>query len=179
MRKLTKEEKARQKAFYQEKIDLLVDPDITVHMRQMNKMEDSKRKYFHWVCPVWKAVSKHIRDSKDCAFFDREGCMVSHRGTGVAINLNEIALCDFIKGGSWVTFRIQIEYWDEGCEGSWPIQSYYKTYRIDIPAELFSNFTKKAFNAWIKELKAKKGNKVREEELKQLKRLKKKYPEEA
>ena len=175
--------KARLKKRHDEEIDKLFNRDVIDTMLKISEYKEAVRTYYYWVSPLWKAIREHIRDAKDCVIINREGCMVSHRGTGVSISLKEAHLhSDYVctkncKRVPATTFQMKltVEYFEEGYEGEWPLRSYDKTYYIDPPIKLEKKFTQKGFNAWVEELRKKRDRENEKEDIAQLKKLMKKY----
>lgn len=175
----------RGRVFRQEKIDAL-EENIISHMKKMREMEKARHEYFYWASLLWKAIRNHIATARDCILIDRKDEIVIHRGTGPAIGLKETHL----YAGEWTVANndeisqlipskvfamiVAVEYIPkEETHKEWP-NTYREEYELQVPIDLELNFTKKAFNEWLANLKVIRDAEQKRHDLAELKRLKNK-----
>jgi len=181
MKKLTQKEKkerkrvkARLQANYQEAISKLHDCNPIEHMRHINKLNHDIRSYFYRVSPVWLAIEEHIGNTniETCAVIQLEGRVAAQGGSN-ALSFNNWS----VYHESLMFFRVEftVDYYDN-YQDYYNYDTFTRTYSLSVPIDLELNFTKKAFNTWVKEIKAKRDEETQEKDLKELDRLKKLYP---
>ncbi len=130
-------------------------------MVAINKLREETRRFFYWDCELWRAIQKHIEKEDDnCAFFDLPAPIKYYRGTGASIVMRGFhAYGDQYKQdhaigkdhATWKTivtkpdvFEIEfdVEYEDSDDD-------YRRSYRLNVPISLLTDFTQEAFNKWI------------------------------
>jgi len=121
-------------------------------------------------------------DTEKCVLIERlPDPIVSRRGTGPAICFRGAFLYarEYPQGkppheAKVFSVEIEITYYDkEILDRDDPIR---RDYTIDVPINLGYKFTKKEFDAWVKELRQKRQKETRNKELAELEKLAKKYP---
>lgn len=125
------------------------------------------------MCPVWKAIQKHIEKAEDGGFINKHDGLVHHRGTG-AFSLKKVyaypAGADDPRNS--VRFCFDVSCWDEENEREVDVDVM-----LDIPLQLVIDFDQELFDEWI----AEKNKERRERDLKhargKLEELLKRYPE--
>lgn len=163
----------------------LANFDLAGSTRIRQNLDDEIRQYITR-SEVWKAIVDHIAKAKVCYIIDRLNNYVQeHRGTGAAVNYRDswIYTGDLREGKKpqFVGIKINVQYYDseDAAFNSEDYRSHDNNYDISVPYELFGNFTKKGFDAWVAELKEKAVKDLPEKEMKQLSALMKRYPKGA
>ena len=179
-----KEEKAtreRAKKFHGEILDKLEDGNVISNMNRISELQAAQSKYYHFTSKLWKAIRNHVSYSKDCVLCELEGTIISHRGTGASISIKKTRLYapDYKTRppteADHFSLSFEVEYFCEGEERSYDPDTYRRTYYVNPPVALELNFTKRGFDAWIKEMREKRDVEIEKPEREELKRLKKKY----
>lgn len=166
--------------FRQEKIDVLFGGNIIEHIRKMGNMEMARLDYFYWVSSLWRAIQEHISKANDCVLIKRENKIRWEKMHGPCIYLRRT----HSYADSWRDIKdkripakvfamvFDVEYIPKSqIDHKWPLETYHKTYDINVPIKLELNFTKKGFNKWITELRDKRNSEEKEQDIAELKRL--------
>lgn len=151
-------------ALRKEMKEALFNHDIIDHLQETDKMKWRANDYFRRYNKCFDAIRDHIDHGGDVVFFELDGIIVSHRGSGAAINFREARV--YGKDPTHYRMTIEIEYFCEGQVESYDPDFFHEKYDIDVPIDLERNFTKKKFKAWIEELRVVRDAKKYQEERK-------------
>jgi len=155
--------------------------NLVEHMRSLLDLKGELWKYFHFDSEIWKRIRQHIGYDDECYLIDREGTILSHRGTGKSVRFLEahIGQKNYSKGfpkevkeSEVFVIKFEVGYIDMYES------EYDREYYLTIPFDLELNFSEEKFMEWAKKLA--KDNKIeekREDEIHQLRQLMAKYPE--
>jgi hypothetical protein len=153
----------------------ILNNDIVEHIWTISDMQGAVTDYFRYKCDVWKAIVEHIAHAKKCILIDRPAPVAWLRGTGPDIHMHR-AYSYRNWGGKPATFiRIELRVgFAEDAEFDPDIEKTSE-FRIDVPLELFRNFTKAAFDRWVSQIRTKKESDLLQSDLATLRKLAKRH----
>lgn len=139
---------------------MLENKDITgeeIYQLLIQHQENKSRifRFFH-KSELFKAITEHIQ-SKNCCIIVKKDPILIYRGTGHAIHFcscrtygNEYLEDPITRKTSVIpapvfNMEITVGYWNEEQE-----KEYEVPYNFNIPIGLLKNFSKRAFNSWVK-----------------------------
>lgn len=160
------------------------EDNIIEHMRLIIDLEEQKKKHFHFDSKVWKAIRDNVAYKDDLVKHPEDHLIMSYRGTGRAVSLKHVQLyCkDYTvkpaKEHDTVGFEVEVEYIHEDDNTYENPPTITKKTTLQVPIGLLTNFTKAKFNNWVKKAKAEREAEEKERELKTLKSLMDKYPDD-
>lgn len=146
-------------------------------MMLLKASNEEKVRRFFYRSDIWKAINEHI-ESDECCIIIKENPIVCHRGTGQAIGIRGYHTYGTQYEQEPVTWKarsfpapvfnmdVEITYWHEEHE-----KEYDKTYHIQIPIELLTDFSTDKFNEWVKVKKTEIWNSTIKEKLKHIKHI--------
>jgi hypothetical protein len=130
--------------------------DIFSKLEQHKKLSEEIEDYFRRECLVWKAIQKYIYYAKpfECVFFNKTGpCM--HYSASYGIHLKkyyyQAAGADDPQNTIRLCFNVDIQRFD----GDEYLHDEYDIVdeMIDVPLDLFSDFTQEKFDTWVEDQK--------------------------
>jgi len=145
-------------------------------MMLLKASNEEKVGRFFYRSDIWRAIRDHI-ESDECCIIIKENPIICHRGTGQAISIGRCHTYGMQYSGLASGFNkafpapvfsmeITITYWNDDYD-----REYEKTYNIQVPVELLTDFTVDKFNEWIKIKSVEVLNKTRENLVNQIRQL--------
>lgn len=156
--------------------------NIVEHMKLMAALKEQKFKHFHYDCKLWKAIYDAVAYHDDLIAHPKEYLLMSYRGTGRAVSLRETRLyakdydntpptdCPFAG------MELEVEYVHEDNQGYDHPDTITRSYTLQPPIELLTDFKKDEFDVWVAKVKEKRDAETKEKDLVELKRLRELYP---
>jgi hypothetical protein len=160
------------------------DGEAYLAIRQLSVDRDEIWRFFHFKSKVWKAICKHIAESKDNVLVSipTEYFIATHRGTGHAISLRDFGV--YSKNYDtkpptesslfWVKISIGLIHEEDADSDYW--KEIDKEFSVNIPTDLMFDFSDSKFNAWISDLRRQRDAKRCKEDEETLVRLIRLYP---
>jgi hypothetical protein len=156
--------------------------NIIEHMKLMSALKDQKYKHFHYDCKLWKAIYDAVANGDDLVAHPKDYLLMCYRGTGRAVSLRETRLWgknydnDPPTECPFAGMDVEVEYTHEDNNGMEHPETINKTYTLQPPIELLTEFNKDEFDVWVSKVKEKRDAETKEKELATLKELREKYP---
>jgi len=147
-------------------------------MLQMEQENEQLRKFWYMDCPLKRAVIDHISSAPECFVLPRASqCIVSRRGKGPDITWRNARAHSRQGKDPWFSVDIAITYFKDS-------EYYYqddpetvtRTYYVQFPLSLVSNFTKKEFSAWLRRNRERVRAERRDDAIEALKAIEKEMP---
>ena len=134
--------------------DQLSGDNILEHLDRMHNAQDALRWYFRLKSEFWRALRRHVGESapgKCCVLNKRWPC-ISRRGTGWDISLKDsFTYVDPNAETYVIEFEACFEIDDDDHDDHG--KTINKHCRVDVPKDLELNFTKRKFDAWLRQQK--------------------------
>ena len=163
----------------------LANFDLIKAMQDRAELTENIRSYINR-SELWRAFCHYVSTAKVCYLLNRsEHPIAVHRGSGASISFREAHL---YAPKSYAPVRVEadvfcvyldITYYDKDDLDSEYPRTHSIDYSVNFPTALMLKFTKKGFDAWVAESKAKAKDDLPDNEMKQLKTLMLKYPKGA
>ena len=172
-------EKERVSKFHEEKIAKLEERSIYKHILKVQQMEEDAVTYFHFVCPIMKAIAKDIEQKHRLYVPPADWALLYHRGSGPVSFRNQRIYIEY-KGKSKIVHHFSVDVMvniicrtdtDTHQDGS----ERDDTINLSPPVSLLENFKQSVFDEWADEVKEKREAEQKKEELDQLLKLVKKH----
>jgi hypothetical protein len=147
--------------------------DFAVLINDCFEARCRERAYFNRVSKSVKEIKNHIHYDEDCVLMekmrDEDGDLLDVS----SVDFRSAALSDHEGERDWCWIDLEVQF----CESEYRYPS--RSCRVKVPIDLEKNFTQEKFDAWIAKLRKERDDKVKEQEIEDLKRLMRKYPDEA
>lgn len=160
---------------------------LVAHMRLQSELEDELSKYFYFKSPLWKAIIREVYkgQGQDSGLVKPQPDMhiPSHRGTGPSVSCKSAWMpgMNYLPDGGkeeqnyfGIRFVVGWVYNDDTSEHP---QEKERTYDLNVPVDLETNFTQEKFDAWVATLRAERDELDRKDAKRQLDEIKARFPD--